>query len=277
MATAPIIFTLDLEDDQGAYVARSRFEANTHRLMDALAERQIRGTVFAVGRTADSSPELLRRLVALGHEVACHSWDHTPIDRQSPSQFRAATAMAKERLEQAAGAAVLGYRAPLFSLTPRTAWAAEELQGLGFKYSSSLLPVHNPVYGFPRALRRPFRWTSGLVEFPVPVVRLGTWGVPYLGGIYLRYLPLAAVRLFTQWSGAQTTNWTYIHPYDFDPEGRTLRKPGQPLWRYWLQQFNRGHTLQKLLGLLAAGQATSLGQLANDAGFVAGLAKGPLP
>ncbi|HUJ75633.1 MAG TPA: polysaccharide deacetylase family protein, partial [bacterium] len=271
MPAAPAItFTLDLEDDQGTYRSGGRFEVLAYRLLETLAQGGITGTVFAVGRVAECSPALLRHVVSLGHELACHSWDHTPLDRQGRDQFREHTAQAKGRLEQAGGAAIRGYRAPLFSMTTHTAWAAEELLALGFAYSSSVLPAHSPLYGMAGAPRHPFLWPCGLVEFPAPVAGAGAWGIPFLGGIYLRYLPLPLVLWRAGREPAAHSPWTYVHPYDFDTEP-SAPQPGQPAWVNWLQRFNRKHTLAKLRALLAQGAGPPLGQIAADPTFLARL------
>jgi peptidoglycan/xylan/chitin deacetylase (PgdA/CDA1 family) len=49
----------------------------TPRLLDVLAERGGRATFFALGRRATQMPELLDRIVAEGHEVGCHTYDHS--------------------------------------------------------------------------------------------------------------------------------------------------------------------------------------------------------
>jgi peptidoglycan/xylan/chitin deacetylase (PgdA/CDA1 family) len=48
----------------------------TPRLLDVLAEQGARATFFALGRRATTMPELLDRIVAEGHEVGCHTYDH---------------------------------------------------------------------------------------------------------------------------------------------------------------------------------------------------------
>ena len=190
MSTA---FTLDLEDHTGAYARRGRHLDVAWRILDWCDAQDIRGTVFVVGRLAASAPDLVREVAARGHEVACHSWSHEALDRLGAEAFRADTLRAKGVLEDIVQRRVVGYRAPVFSLTRATSWAPAILREAEFEYSSSVMPARNPLHGFPEAPDRPFRWPSGLVELPCPVRRLGPLSVPYLGGIYLRYLPLRVV------------------------------------------------------------------------------------
>jgi len=265
-----ITVTLDIEDHLGRYEARGRYVENTRRLLAFLAERGVRGTFFTVGRVAEAAPALVREIAAAGHELACHSYRHTPLDRETPASFRGDTARAKALLEQAGGVPVVGYRAPIFSLTARTRWALDELGALGFRYSSSIVPAPHPLYGYPGAPRTPFRWPGGLVEFPVPLAGIGPLRVPFLGGVYLRYLPGWLIR---RWARAQdgTLLWTYLHPYDVDPEEPYAPLPDTATWVSVLTWLKRGGTWDKLGAVLALGTGRPLGEWASDAAFVTGL------
>src|SRR5258707_8318024 len=146
-----VVFTLDLEDHLGLYSAASRYYDNTVRLLDFLDEIGVTGTVFVVGRLAEVSPDLVKRVASRGHEIACHGWGHVALDNESPETFREGTRHAKALLEEIIGAPVQGFRAPVFSLTERTTWSLEALGEMGFTYSSSVLPAPNPLYGFATA------------------------------------------------------------------------------------------------------------------------------
>jgi polysaccharide deacetylase family protein (PEP-CTERM system associated) len=222
MTTARVTFTLDLEDHRPDDRAEVRYPEVVDHLLDWLDERSVRGTIFVVGEVAEASPEVVKEVAARGHEIALHCWRHTPLTELDARMFREETARAKGLLEDLTGSEVVGYRAPTFSLVPSTLWAVDELQELGFTYSSSVLAGRNPLFGWPGAPGEPFRWPNGLGEFPVPVA--GAYKLPFLGGTYLRLLPWpivsAARRLARESSGA--VPWTYTHPYDFDP--------GEPRW-----------------------------------------------
>ncbi len=216
-------------------------------MLDSLA---IHGTFFIVGSLAKQDPVLVRDIANAGHEVALHSMDHIPLPRQNPDQFRAETLAARQLLQDQSHQEVRGYRAPIFSLTRDSLWATDILRELGFQYSSSVLPAKNPFFGFPGAPTAPFRWPSGLLEIPVPITRLGPLVLPYLGGIYFRYLPQCFIRAQLRRASEYDALWLYSHPYDFDSE--------EPLYRIkncsWLVSlllwFRRAGTLQKLERLL---------------------------
>ncbi|MFI5399770.1 MAG: polysaccharide deacetylase family protein [SAR324 cluster bacterium] len=271
-----IVMTVDVEDPLQRYDANGRYVENTRRILAFLRERKVRGTFFVVGRAGEAVPWLVREIVGAGHEVACHSYRHVPLHRETPATFRAETARAKEALEQAGGVPVAGYRAPVFSLTARTTWAVDELAGLGFRYSSSILPARNPLHGFPGAPQTPFRWQNGLVEFPVPVVQAGPIGIPYLGGIYLRYLPAWLVLRWARARGADVL-WTYLHPYDVDAGEPYARMPDTAAWMSWLLWLNRKGTWAKLAKVLELGPGRPLGELTADRAWADGLPRILLP
>lgn len=211
-----IAFTLDLEDHRPDETVEPRYAAVTDELLGDLDEWGVTGTVFVVGEVARDDPDLVARVAARGHEIGLHGASHTPLPALGPDAFRAVTAEAADRLSQLVQAEVQGFRAPIFSLVPESAWAPEILGELGFRYSSSVLPARNPLFGWPQAPRAPFRWPCGLIELPSPVFGLGPLTVPLLGGAYLRVAPGPIVG----WAAkrAPEHGWLYAHPYDFDPD-----------------------------------------------------------
>jgi len=147
-----------------------RVEANTQRLLDLLDETGVKGTFFILGWVADRYPKLVRDIVARGHEPACHSYWHRLIYKLDREEFAADTRRAKDVIEQAAGEAVFGYRAPSYSITMKSLWALEVLAEAGFTYDSSIFPIRHDVYGIPDAPRQPFLVTTPagpIVEFPI--------------------------------------------------------------------------------------------------------------
>ena len=211
-----ISFTLDLEDHRPDESIEPRFGAVTDELLRDLDEWGVTGTVFVVGEVARDDPDLVARVAARGHEIGLHGASHTPLPEVGPNVFRTVTAEAADRLAQLVQAEVQGFRAPIFSLVPKSAWAPEILSELGFKYSSSVLPARNPLFGWPQAPRTPFRWPSGLIEIPSPVFGFGPFTLPLLGGTYLRAAPSPVIG----WAAKRAPDhaWLYSHPYDFDPD-----------------------------------------------------------
>jgi peptidoglycan/xylan/chitin deacetylase (PgdA/CDA1 family) len=99
---------------------------------------------------------LVRRIVADGHEVASHGYDHTRIHHFTPERFRADVTRTKKILEDITGVPVRGYRAPSYSINGRNLWALDVLAETGHVYSSSIYPIP-PIWRHAEAPRFPFR------------------------------------------------------------------------------------------------------------------------
>jgi polysaccharide deacetylase family protein (PEP-CTERM system associated) len=194
-----------------------RVEANTDRLLDLCAQAGVAGTFFTLGWVAERHPALVRRIVAGGHELASHGHGHQRLDALTPAQFRADIVRARALLEDAGGVAVAGYRAPTFSLGPRTPWAAALLAETGHRYSSSVYPVRHDLYGQPDAPRRPFRHAgTALWELPMSTWRVAGRNLPASGGGLFRLLPYPLSRLLLRRCPAPAL--FYTHPWEIDPD-----------------------------------------------------------
>jgi polysaccharide deacetylase family protein (PEP-CTERM system associated) len=206
---------------------RERLDASTRWLLDCLGEREIRATFFIVGEIARHNPGLVRAIHRAGHEIASHSWDHRRVHHFSPQAFRDDLLRCKVALEQVTGQAVVGFRAPTFSIVRETAWALDVLAESGFLYDSSIYPVWHDRYGVPGAPRVPF-WAHGLrgkiLELPPATWRVLGTNIPVGGGGYFRLLPL----FFMNRSIAQLGQieprviMLYFHPWEFDPDQARL-------------------------------------------------------
>jgi polysaccharide deacetylase family protein (PEP-CTERM system associated) len=265
-ADQSIIFTLDLEDHLGTYAPQARFAGNARMVLDLLDQLKLRGTFFVVARIAETHPDLVRDVARRGHEIACHSYDHATIDREGKALFAANLVKAKDLLEQVTGCRVSGFRAPVFSLTASTAWAVDIIQDAGFQYSSSVLPARNPLHGFPGASRVPFRWPNGLAEFPVPVTSIFGPSLPFLGGVYFRYLPWRVIQRALDRMPAHAIAWTYLHPYDFDIAEPFARMPHTSVLTNLICWMHRGGTAARVARLFSARSSTRFCEvMAGDA------------
>lgn len=197
-----------------------RVEKNTRTLLDLFAARGIQGTFFMLGWVAERYPQLVRDIVAGGHEVASHGCRHDRVSALTPLVFREDVRRSRCLLEDIAGARVRGYRAPSFSVNGETFWALEILAEEGYCYSSSVYPVHHDHYGMPEAPRFPFQPLDGFIEFPVTTVRLFGRNLPCGGGGYFRLLPYR----YSRWAMRRINSkdghpcMFYIHPWEVDPE-----------------------------------------------------------
>ena len=250
-------FTVDVEDHLPEALGSRRFEAMTMRLLDLLDEHGGSGTFFIVGEIVERAPGLVHTIATRGHEVASHGHRHVPLDRLSAVDLGTALATTKRRLEDAVGQAVLGFRAPRFSLRAATGWAVEQVERAGFTYSSSVLPARLPGVGLAHAPAGPFRWhNSSLLEIPCPVGTAGPFRAPCLGGLYLRYLPRWRLRQLLRTLPTEAV-WTYCHPYDIDLEEpfRRLRECGTLV--SFLLWWQRSRFVARLAELMAGRSSIS--------------------
>jgi polysaccharide deacetylase family protein (PEP-CTERM system associated) len=199
-----------------------RMEIVTFWLLEQLAARGLRTTFYVVGELAALSKALLRAITDAGHEVGSHGWDHRRVLAMSPDEFRRDARQSKDALEQVTGAAVVGYRAPTFSIVRRTAWALEVLAEAGYLYDSSIYPVRHDRYGIPEAPLTPFvvRTPAGpILEIPPLTLRWLGRNVPVGGGGYFRLLPAwmmyKGIARMGETDGAPAM--LYFHPWEFDP------------------------------------------------------------
>ncbi len=255
--TAPITFTLDLEDHRPDDSWPARYAPIMREVLDALDARNVTGTIFVVGELAEAEPALVREVADRGHEIALHSWRHIPLTAHTPESFREETRRGKALLEDLTGRPCEGFRAPTYSLVPASLFAVDVLGELGFTYSSSVLPAANPLYGMPGAPRQPFLWPNGLAEFPGPLAGVGPLQIPFLGGTYLRLVPRPALAVALRVWRHHTAPWTYCHPYDFDTEERFWWVPDSGRMAPLLWVGRRG-IWRKLDTLLAHGAGPPL-------------------
>jgi len=234
-------FTVDVEeyfqvnafDD---YIAReswptypSRVAENVDRLLDILARHRVSATFFTLGWVAKRHPRVVRRIAQAGHEVASHGWWHRKVTTMTASEFREDVRLSKDVLEDITGSAVLGFRAPSFSIVPGREWALDVLIEEGYVYDSSMFPVRRPDYGYPDAppiahvIERP---AGRLYEFPLATTVWNGVRIPAAGGGYLRHLPIHIIqRAFREHTEGRIPGVFYIHPWELDDEQPRLPLP----------------------------------------------------
>lgn len=213
----------------------SRVEQNTDIVLALLADYQVKATFFILGWVAERYPRVTKSIAEQGHEVACHGYLHQRVGQQDRATYRQDIRRAKALLEDQTGSAILGYRAPSYSITRQTDWAFDELIDAGFQYDSSIFPMKHDFYGIPDwprfagyAVKNGNCWQdatelgtaeTGIREIPITTLRLAGKNLPIAGGGYFRLLPYA----LTRW-GLNRINSRegqpfvfYLHPWEFDP------------------------------------------------------------
>jgi len=198
-----------------------RVERNVDAILEILDEHRAQATFFTLGWMAERYRDMVRSIVAQGHELARHGYAHQRATDQSPQEFYQDITRAKSLLEDVGGVAVQGYRAPSFSIGRTNLWAQSTLKKAGYRYSSSVYPIRHDHYGMPDAPRFAFypEGADGLLELPVTTVSLFNRNLPAGGGGYFRLLPYSVSR----WCLRRVNTVDrqpcifYFHPWEIDP------------------------------------------------------------
>jgi polysaccharide deacetylase family protein (PEP-CTERM system associated) len=260
----------------------SRVVANTDRLLQLLGEHGIRGTFFTLGWVAKRHPDLVRRIASAGHEIASHGYGHRLVYDQTPAAFRADVRRAKALLEEATGARVDGYRAPSYSIVPRSLWALDVLLEEGYRYDASIFPIRHDRYGIPVSARQPYvieREAGSIIEAPASTARVGPWNLPVAGGGYFRILPYA----WTRWGISRVNTREqrpvifYLHPWEIDPDQPRLRAGLLSRFRHYRNLSQTEPRLRALLGDFSWGPLRALLPSAEAPAVVTGVSPAPLP
>ena len=229
----------------------SRVEYSTGKVLDLFASRGVRGTFFVLGWIAERHPNLVRQIVAEGHELASHGYDHTRIHQFTAEQFRADVVRTKGILEELGGVQVLGYRAPSYSINGKNLWALDVLQETGHVYSSSIYPIRHDLYGMPEAPRFPFRFRAdGILEIPVTTVSLAGRNLPCGGGGYFRLLPYSVFKWALKRVNEvdRRSGLFYFHPWEVDPaQPRVEGAPLKSRFRHYLNLDTMHSRLEQLI------------------------------
>ena len=224
--------TVDVEDyfqvsAFAPYIARSTWEAqpcrverNIDRILGLLEEYEIHATFFTLGWIAERYPEMVRRIVGAGHELASHGYEHERAGALEADAFFADIALAKAVLEDIGGTVVRGYRAPSFSIGEHNLWTYDCLAKAGYRYSSSVYPIRHDHYGSPNGARFAHMTHTQVLEVPIATARVFRTNLPAGGGGYFRLLPYCLSRWLLRRVNrcdAESAIF-YFHPWEIDPE-----------------------------------------------------------
>ena len=230
-----------------------RVEGNVDRMLGMLEDNRSTATFFTLGWVAERYPQMVKRIVAGGHELASHGYGHQRASDLTHAEFLDDITRAKKILEDLGGQPVVGYRAPSFSIGASNLWALDTLGEAGYRYSSSIYPIHHDHYGMPDAPRFAFRPTESkpLIELPATTIRLFNRNLPAAGGGYFRLLPYQLSR----WSINRVNDTDrqpcifYCHPWEIDPD--QPRPNGMTLKTRFRHYVNLGKTESRLRRLLS--------------------------
>ncbi|MDR1963332.1 MAG: DUF3473 domain-containing protein [Planctomycetaceae bacterium] len=256
-------FSVDVEDyyQVGAFARmispddwdswESRVVANTRKLLDILDSVSVTGTFFVLGWIAERFPALVPEIAERGHEIASHGFRHQLVYEMTETEFRDDIRRTRLLLQEQSGQSVIGYRAPSFSIVKRTLWAHRILVEEGYRYDSSVFPIHHDLHGNADAPLEihDIATESGIIrEFPPAVVRRLGQNLPTGGGGYFRFFPYFVTARWLRSVNASGRPFVfYIHPWEIDPEQPRIN--GAPLksrFRHYLNLHRTEPRLKRL-------------------------------
>jgi polysaccharide deacetylase family protein (PEP-CTERM system associated) len=226
-----------------------RVERNTNRILDLFDEftslqarenskkEKIRATFFVLGWIGERLPQLVREIHARGHEVASHGYSHKLCNYCSLEELKTDLVSSKKMLEDKIGEAVVGYRAPSFSVNSNILSVIEEC---GYLYDSSYnsFGMHSR-YGHvkfsEKEKRKPvYRVSRGFYEIPISNLKLAGIVIPWGGGGYFRMIPSIFFKKGVKMILKKVNLYVfYMHPWEIDPGQPRVREAAYLLkWRH---------------------------------------------
>ncbi|MBL7005366.1 MAG: DUF3473 domain-containing protein [Gammaproteobacteria bacterium] len=228
-----------------------RIVKNTFNTLDLIENHGVKATFFTLGWVAERYPEIVKRIIEGGHELASHGYGHQRVSDLSPTEFEQDVLKAKAILEDIGGAEIRGYRAPSYSIGEKNIWALDVLAQTGHQYSSSIYPVKHDHYGYPEAPRFIFKdKKTGLIEIPITTVKLFNRLLPAGGGGFFRFYPY----FLSKWiidrvnkADGQSSIF-YFHPWEIDPsQPKQVNISSKSKFRHYLNLDKTERRLNKLL------------------------------
>lgn len=236
-----------------------RVRASTERILDIFERTGTVATFFCLGWVAERAPQLVQLIANRGHEIASHGYAHQLIYQQDIKAFRSDVVRAKDLLQEITGSAVIGYRAPSFSITDA---ALDVLQEAGYRYDSSWFPVggHDRYGRVDMHSRTAQRHTAdrpagaqvpwllldnGLAELPITTLQVAGKNLPWGGGGWFRLYPSRLFRSGFQRAIRRAGGGVfYLHPWEVDPD--QPRVNGLKRSHAFRHYVNLGRTAQRL-------------------------------
>jgi polysaccharide deacetylase family protein (PEP-CTERM system associated) len=197
-----------------------RYEQNTLKTLDLLDRYNTKATFFVLGWIADLNPNLIREIVARGHEVASRGFYHRSPRNLTPEEFREDLRRTNQVIEDACGQKVAGYRAAQKLVFENGRWVLDILAEEGFAYDASLVPSTKTDEAARVAHQINTSDERSIWEFPYSTLDLGVGLLPISGGNYFRQLPYTLMRHAVKgWHKRHDDPFVfYFHVWELDPE-----------------------------------------------------------
>ncbi|HDY75596.1 MAG TPA: DUF3473 domain-containing protein [Candidatus Marinimicrobia bacterium] len=192
-------------------------------ILKLLNKTDNKATFFTVALLARKHPQLIKRIVDEGHELALHTYSHKMLSEMSKEEFESDVKNSLDIFSSITDHKVAGFRAPYWSVNDENkTHIVRTLNKFGFIYDSSIFPFKTFQYGDIKAPRYPnvLRTDNGshIYEIPPSIMKYSDIKVPFSGGFYFRMLPYAFIKHWIKRTNSEGHPAVmYFHPYDMDP------------------------------------------------------------
>lgn len=102
----------------------------TPQVLNVLKKNGAKATFYLVGKRAAARPDLVKRIVAEGHEIGNHTWNHPSLTKISPARMHKELADTHQLLRRVSGKPVRTFRPPYGALNPAV---LKQAGALGYK------------------------------------------------------------------------------------------------------------------------------------------------
>jgi len=173
----------------------------TNKILDCLKENGVHATFFCTGNFANNAPDIIKRIMDEGHEVACHGVDHW---QPKETDFEES----KKIVEGVSGITVYGYRQPrMFKVVD------SEIKRVGYIYNSSLNPAFIPGRYMHLTTPRTYFMKDGVMQIPASVTPLIRFPLFWLA---MHNLPMwLYLKMVKRVVNHDNYFVTYFHPWEF--------------------------------------------------------------
>ena len=201
------ILTFDIEEwalaRDGGYGSPEKYaeyDALLDRILNLLDQTGTKATFFCTGQMAEFFPAVVRKIQSRGHEIGCHSYCHSWMNKMDYKTAEDDTRRAVDAIEQCIGEKVLCYRAPAFSIGESNKWMFEILASCGITCDASIFPAKRDFGGFPefKCYEPCTLEHTGIQikEFPICLTSIIGRKIAFSGGGYFRFFPYYCINSF---------------------------------------------------------------------------------
>jgi len=260
-------FSVDLEDwYQGLglpvnswHLYEKRLERGTNALLELLQKHNTRATFFVLGKAMEEHGDLIRTVMAEGHEIGCHSYSHPFLPEINQEEFEKELTVC-DRLASKHGVTFKGFRAPYFSVDYRSLWVLDSLKKFNYSYDSSIFPGDTKRTGIADANPNINTLENAIVEIPITKFEVAKFDAG-TGGAYFRILPYWYFKQKLKASEKTRPVNFYTHPWELDPSHPYLNNLSKRI--QYTHYFDLKSTRDKLDRLLSDFEFTSFADNLN--------------